>query len=222
MKFIAIVLILSSLILSACIQNQTKKENNIGTFSDTLIKGRSELLKTDTFLQDRMTKINELLSLPSIQNGFDGFQIRIWIECNNRDTQSLIVLKENKGKWAGIFYFYKMHWDKTAGFEGNEEVKFELRDIKIEERVPQSGWKRFSDQFIELGVENLPDYRELYPKYNYSTDADGVTIEIGTPKKFKIYGYPALDLNKTIKGGPAQLEKALLLIEKEFDYKRPC
>lgn len=213
MNLYSIIFGLCVLIFSGCENGNNKKTENNIVSTDTVIRDIPEWLKANSFQQIKMKKINNMLNLQSIQDGFNGFQVRVWIGCNNIGT-NLIEIKEYQSEWSAKIYSYQ-----TDYYEGDS---FRIRDVRVESKSPKSGWKNFSDSLEKTEINNLPDYSKLYPKYNLPTDADGVLVEIASPKIFRLYSYPELGLNKTITEGPAKLEKALSLIEREFDYKRPC
>lgn len=58
--------------------------------------------------------------------------------------------------------------------------------------------------------------------YQLPTDADDVTVEVGTTNRYLVYSYPEIFANRGIKEGPEKLYLALQLIEKEFNFKMPC
>lgn len=155
----------------------------------------------------------KLLNLGSLENGFDSLQIRIWIDCGYK-AASLIVIERTKNKWDATFYFFTAHYD--------EDFNLSIQNLETERKSPKSGWKNFSDNLLNTGLIDLPDFTKFLSKYNYPTHADETLVEIGTPKKYRLYVYPELGLNNKIAGGPANLHEALQLIEREFDFRRPC
>jgi hypothetical protein len=75
---------------------------------------------------------------------------------------------------------------------------------------------------MKTGILDLPDHIKFVPNYNLPTDADRVLVEIGMKRKYRLYLYPELGLNSNIAEGPGKLHRALKLIEREFNFKRPC
>jgi hypothetical protein len=205
---------LFALAISSCKEKKKNESNITNVSSDTVIRHIPEWFKTSTLIRGRVADGNKALNLSTLQNGFDGTQIRIWIECNIQDTQHTIIITNYKAKWEATFYYYKLY--------KNEDGSFKFLKSRAENRVPKSGWEVFTKDLLVTGIENLPDYEKMYPKYNPPTDASAVTVEIGNNKEYRLYQYPELGMNKEIKEGPAKLEQALLLIEREFGYKRPC
>ncbi len=67
----------------------------------------------------------------------------------------------------------------------------------------------------------FPFFTKINSHYNYPTDASCTYVEIGTQRKYRLYVYPALGINRNIGQGPEKLHQALQLIESEFDFKRP-
>ena len=118
-------------------------------------------------------------------------------------------------------FFYLFTIQRLDNGEEGRNYEFEIRDLRIENKSPKSGWKRFSDDLMNTGIINLKDESE-FPDIQTPHDAYFMIVEIGTPKKYRIYNYPELAMNNKILEGPGKLDEALKLIEKEFNYKRPC
>ena len=154
-----------------------------------------------------------LLNLESLRNGFDSLQIRIWIDCGY-NISGLIVIESKRYQWSAAFYSFKINYD--------ENLNFEIQNLETESRSPKSGWESFSENLMKTDIINLPDAMKFFPKYNFPTDANRVLVEIGMLKKYRLYEYPELGLNSDIAEGPGKLHQALELIEREFNYKRPC
>src|SRR5690606_1241434 len=132
-------------------------------FEKDLPPNYNESLKMNT---EKLAKIS------SIENGFNDFQIRIWLGYVFNDTTQLIVLKKKNGKWDGEFnnliYQYNNSYDS-------------LYDIKrfASKVTPVSGWKRFINKLSETEFITLPDYSTI-PGYELPTDASGITVEIAS------------------------------------------
>jgi hypothetical protein len=211
---LTISLIIAFSFVSACNQvDHNKKPETKNTLNDTIIKDIPEWYSSSGFTQIMDKKIDTLLKLKPLVNGFDSLQIRIWIECGTR-VSSLIVLERERHQWNAVFYSFNIYYD--------EEFNFEIRNLNSESKTPKSGWESFSENLIKTGIIDLPDHIKFSPKYNLPNDADRVLVEIGTSKTYRLYEYPELGLNNDIAEGPGKLHQALKLIEKEFNYKRPC
>jgi hypothetical protein len=214
MKLIFLLLLGIGIILTSCNDDENKKGPITKANGDTVIKEIPEWYRTSGYTQKRDKKLYNLLNLPSLENGFDSFQVRILIDCGY-ETSNLIILENKKSQWNAAFYSFKIHYDENVS-------PSEIQNLHIENRSPKSGWKIFYDTLIRTGIIDLPDASKFDPKYNHPNDGDGVMVEIAGPKKYRLYTYPSLGLNVNIKDGPWKLNEALKLIEREFNYTRPC
>lgn len=162
--------------------------------------------------EERNMAISKKLNLEPLQYGTDSLQIRILIDCGY-DTSNLWFFETKQSEWSAVFYSFKIAYN-------NEHI--EVRDVRSQNVLPKSGWESFSDSLIRTGILNLTDFDTFPSKYIFPTDANGVSVEIATPRKYRFYEYPSMGLNAGIKEGPWKLHQALKLIENEFGYHRPC
>lgn len=213
MKFIKLFFLSFSFVGIGCKNNQKKAPESERAVGDTVIKEMPKWYEPNTPKQKIDSKVFELLNLDYLGNGFDSLQIRIWIDCGY-EPSNIIVIEKKKSVWKAIFYSFTLHFD--------QDYNVDVRSLKTENKSPKSGWKNFSDSLLETGLTDLPDFMKFYPKYNYPTDANRTLVEVGTPRKYRLYEYPELGLNHNIPDGPGKLHQALQLIEREFDFRRPC
>jgi hypothetical protein len=202
--------ILSGIIISCDHDNRQKKEFN----SATIVKDIPEWHQRSKWSQSLVKQLQNDLKVGSLENGFDSLQMRIWIECRQGQPSSMILLQTKNSLWNAIFYSFNIEY--------GENQNFEIRNINSVVKMPKSGWGTFSDSLLRSGITNLPDYTEYGENYFIPTDGNSVWVEIGSLKEYTLYSYPTLGGNTDIKGGPAVLHNTLKLIEKEFDFKRPC
>lgn len=213
MKLIMFLFITLSFISFCCNSDHNKKPELKSIRNDTLIRDIPEWYSTSNFSQRMVKKLHTLLKLESLQNGFDSLQIRIWIDCGDK-ISSLIVLERKGYQWNAVFYSFDIYYDEKLGFE--------IRNLNTDNRSPKSGWDSFFENLMKIDIIDLPDHSKFFPKYNLPNDAYRVLVEVGMLKKYRLYEYPELGLNSNIAEGPGKLHQALKLIEREFNYKRPC
>lgn len=213
MKLIITSFITLSVISICCHNNYNKKPELKSTPNDTVTRDIPEWYASGNFTQKMDKRLNTLLQLESLQDGFDSLQIRVWIECGS-NISSLIVLERKGNQWNAVFYSFKIY--------KKEKFDFDIRDFKTVIKLPESGWESFSENLLKTGIIDLPDHIKFSPRYNLPNDAYRVSVEIGMLKKYRRYEYPELGLNSNISEGPGKLNQALKLIEREFNYKRPC
>ena len=201
------------LLIIGCQNNQSKKLEAERLDSNNVVKEVPEWYANSDSKRKEEQALFRQLKLDSLENGFDSLQIRIWIDCGY-NVSDLILIERSKNGWNAVFYSFIAQYD--------ESYNLEIKNVNAEKRLPKSGWEIFLENLLRTNLIELPDYSRFYPKYNYPTDAYRVLVEIATITKFRLYEYPELGLNLSIANGPAKLHEALVLIEKEFDYKRPC
>ena len=109
MKLVFLVLLGIGFILISCNEEENKKVPITKTNSDTVIKEIPEWYRTSGYTQKRDKKLYNLLNLPSLENGFDSFQVRILIDCGY-ETSNLIIFENKKSQWnaASGFSFAKV------------------------------------------------------------------------------------------------------------------
>ncbi len=196
-----------------------KNENNekqempiVKVYEDTIKRDLPYWYAEYTDVQDRMKKAHEMLGLKRLYGGFDSLQIRIEFEC--ADTSNIISISKTGGKWRAVFHFFKFTFDEDQEPKSVSHWK--------EEGMPKSGWVKFSDSLLKTGIIDLPDYSTFKSYPVFATDEEGVKVEIASANIYKLYHYPALQSHTYIKEGPAKLDEAIKLIEREFKFKRAC
>lgn len=110
------------------------------------------------------------LGLDSLENGFNGLQIRIWYDVVNVSKQKVVVLTYSKGKWNGKVYYLK-----------------ELSQAK--DVMPKSGWVTFANKLLNLKILTLPDGGDLSDCGDGGGDGSTYNVEIATENHYRYYGY---------------------------------
>ena len=213
MKTTLSLLIVTGVISLCCHNKRSIKSEQNDKQLNPISRDIPEWYSTSGFTQRADKIVEKLLKLDSLQNGFDSLQIRIWIDCGNKMC-SLIKLEKKMSNWSADFYSYNILY--------SENLSFKIENLRVQTRSPKSGWDIFTSDLIKSNILELPDHSKYLPKYNIPSDADRVKVEISTLNKYRLYVYPELGLNSNISDGPGKLNQALKLIEKEFNYKRPC
>jgi hypothetical protein len=209
---VVISFILISIISSGCKEKETIKSTPNNTSNKSVAKDIPEWFRDEP--EQRWHKmLLDSLNLPTLENGFDSLQVRIFITCSFSKS-NLILLTNNGMEGKAVFYSYF--------YGSNGEGDFVASQVSGELRSPTNGWKLFYDSLIKTGIVELRDQDE-FDSGQYAAPHDGgiVLVEIATKKKYRIYEYSSIGMNSKHKG-PAILHEALKLIEREFLYKRPC
>lgn len=175
----------------------------------------SKTIASDSLLKDIPTYYNlkktkylfskelSLLNLTSIENGFRGLQIRIWVGhgYGDKDSSQLLIIKKQKQIRGELVTYIHLDSNKIAR--------------KTTLITPRSGWKLFLDSIQKLGIYDLPDYSK-YPDYYVGGDSFGVTVEFATSDKYRIYDYPDYIEHKEKIAGAAKIFMLMRFIENEF------
>jgi hypothetical protein len=213
MRLYIIVITSIFFICESCNNNGYKSTNDGKNFNDTIILDIPQKFRSNTFSKRVHEDFCKNLNIGSLKTGYDSLQIRVWIECGY-DSSNLIVFKKNPSGWKGDIYYYKIIHDGQSNFR--------LSNVTSFNKTPASGWNIFINDLMKTGLMELPDFTIYMPKYNLPNDANKVLVETATKKRYRLYEYPELRLNYDNIEGAKKLDSALCLIEKEFNFTRPC
>lgn len=121
------------------------------------------------------------LGLPSLENGKEGFQLRVW-EDYIKNTGTLIILDYSNNQWSAKSFNYKAY-----SSDGNWPDSLAGKEINLGQ--PLSGWNQFINTLLDENILDLRDYSEI-PGYFESTDMVGPSVEIAGHKYFRFYELP--------------------------------
>lgn len=195
-------------IISCDANTQNSESSKSG--SDTVIKDIPKFFDSDHFKKIK----NDILSkagLPDIENGFDSLQIRIWLGYVFKNQEQVLVLKKQDDGWSGEFIDLFFNY---SGKHKLDSINKQVKDVR-----PISGWNEFITKLYQLDFLTLPDDSKIS---NYSSDADGdgVTVEIATKDKYRIYSYQSPGIREDSIPEAKKIENILQLIEDELGVKR--
>ena len=125
------------------------------------------------------TKHKQLqLGLDSLEEGFNGLQIRIWYDSIYVNKQKLVTILYTDGKWKAKVYRMRS--------TGSEYFVFS-KDAKS--LTPKTGWDNFSNRLLNLNILTLPDGMALDNCGGGGGDGGGYNIEVATKKHYRFYSY---------------------------------
>ena len=156
-------------------------------------------------------RIEVKMNLRTLEKGFDSLEIRVWYGQSFSDSVQLVIFKRDQLRWSCEFY------DLAFRYEKRRDSIIGIGQ-KMEKKNPRSGWKDFISKLNKLKIVELPDASQL-PNYALCQDGDGVTIEISTQRRYRIYNYSCFASNEGI-WQAKNIEKFMELIEYEFNFKR--
>jgi len=160
------------------------------------------------------SRLASRMHLDSLELGYDSLQIRVWYGYAFKDSGQAVVLKNRDNKWiADLLVFSYLRNDSNTNV-------IDSVITKVIQRKPKSGWDYFLKKLFELQIMTLPDMDNIKGHDALIADGDAFAVEISTVGNYRFYSYtePFLFMGKLSEA--KNMEKILLLIESEFDFKR--
>lgn len=193
--------------------NKNEKETRTESVTkvDTFIREIPAYRNTPSMKQLK-TNIESLLKIPSLENGFDSLEIRIWYAYALRDKEQLVIIKHTDTSWSAELNTLTFHYSK------NNDSILSISKQSIS-KYPKSGWNSFLLNLNKLDFYTLPDYKQIQ-NYDTGTDSDAITIEFATKNKYRIYTYIQPSMYTTKFKEAVQIECIMELIEREFEFLR--
>ena len=151
--------------------------------------------KIDAFFASTKEK-QKLLGLESLENGFDGLQIRIWFDVVNIDKQKLVNITYKNLIWTTTVY----------------DLITKTKRILI----PKSGWINLSNNLLNLKILTLPNGDEILNCGGGGGDGSTYNIEIATINHYRYYSYWEPQLYTQTCWLAKNIKEVLSLITKEF------
>ena len=147
------------------------------------------------------------LHLPSLTEGKEGFQLRVWDDKFN-NTGLVIILDYSGDQWSAKGFRYKAY-----SSDGNWPDSLAGPEISLGQ--PLSGWDNFMNTLLDYKILELRDYTEI-PGYFESTDMTGPSVEIAGHKYFRYYELPEPKYQSGKIDDAKSMLKILEIIKKEF------
>jgi hypothetical protein len=171
--------------LSSCHNHENALDEDAATTGRTISRDIPMSQRGDTDGSYKASRDAErYLNLGSLQDGFDQVQIRLWYFYGLTDTVQLVVLRRQHNRWKGTFYTYTFNYidpldERSGSYSTGASVTVQ----------PKSGWSSYIDQLAKLHIKDLPDMDKLWNDGDSFTEPPGVTIEIATPHRYRLYTY---------------------------------
>ena len=206
-KFSVCVFFVVSSILS-CQSQEIYWKNNIPYNSDTAaVREISRIDRREDVIRYRNLR-NCALGLESIEQGYDGLQIRIWADhgIKNNDTTEMLLIRSNrKGDFSAVSY-------RFAGSDPGEFMNVSGRFISL---APKSGWVSFLKRPFFRRLFTIPDGNSL-ENYSLNTNPFGYQVEVAFHNNYRLYDY--YDISDNIHTIPEAKEFVgiLKMLDEEF------
>jgi hypothetical protein len=138
------------------------------------------------------------MQIPSIKDGSDFFQIRVWNEVSNGN--SVFILKYADSVWSAEGYTYHGGDIKSNA----DTIPIVIDTIALDK--PVSGWNAFLNRLIDKGILEIEDESTI-PGYPEATDLHVTSVEIAANRYWK---YSALS---AIQGSARRFPEAKKFLE---------
>ena len=145
------------------------------TFCDT---SKPFIKEINRSVYDDVVNFEKQLNLESLEQGFDGFQIRIWE--GTMASISLTIIRNEDSKWKANYY------DLQIGPPSAGDFYFKVVKQKMKPVFPRLGWPEFSQIVLRSNIMTCPDESKL-SDYAMIVDGTHYLIEIATKQQYRLY-----------------------------------
>lgn len=220
------------LLLSSCAPDQqqvpvitVRFDNSAEELAATTVQYPGDSVKRDIpdryrdpHMHHERQKVETALKLGSLENGFQGQQIRIdgnEYEEYKHGWNRLLVFT-NKGSWTAEVYYIR--------YAAEDDLIITLDSLQYQKHTlgqPKSGWSAFMDSLKHFGLFTLPDYRKI-PGYEYeATHELTYDVEIATDNTYRVYRY--LDPRRRARrfAEAKKFVQVLELVKRQFSLPQP-
>lgn len=201
-------------LLVACIVSCNKIENPIKRINKKLKIGRTEGLQKDLpkvyndssiywrFVKRERSKYG----LPSIENGSEVLQIRVWEELEW--GKMVFLLKYQDNTWSSEDYIYR-------GLSDDHKID-SIAVTMFRPGVPKTGWNKFLNKLIDKGILDLRDESNIPGYFRDATDMAVIAVEIAAKNYYRYYQLPGLNFQPRNITDAKAMGEILDLIKNEF------
>jgi len=134
------------LLFLGCFNNDTQNDNYFLGSSSTNFKKEGD---TSSSYYKYSKGWEHNLKLGNIENGVEGFQIRLWYNPEIVNNKKLILVNHSTGDWSAKAYHLTVSIDDGISLVAIDSV------VAL---TPKSGWKSFQNKLAELQVKQLPNH----------------------------------------------------------------
>jgi hypothetical protein len=213
LTFFSSFILLSLLLANDSTSNNINVKNSIDTFIQDLPLNKKGKPPRQFEL---VRKIENIIGLKKITNGFDSIQMRIWSSYRYNDSTQLLIIKNSFGNWTieayNLFLKFNVNDDSLIGVD-------KIMTVDNKQIITQNEWKKFTKKIFNLDITTLPDSRYISNYYD-ATEADIIIFEISTQFKYRFYTYEDPLQHKKTNIQAKKIINILDLIDKTFKMKR--
>lgn len=152
---------------------------------------------------------NKLPNIDTLENGVDGYAIRLWFCYVDTGAQQMIYFSRYDKKWSAKFYSFTV----DTSFYSDKKIIILSKEIE-----PQNGWNLFLDSLCSLDIVNLRSQKDV-PDMFESANLSQIEIEVADKYHYRYFSIqsPYLFGNKFKES--KNLIVFLELIKKEFGFR---
>ncbi len=172
-----IFIVILCLIVSAAGKTENLRSGVNFTLSDTSRPVSKEINEISFF--NYVELLRKQLNLPSLSDGYDGVQIRIWESW--MASMSVTVISRHQSKWEASYYDFEVGPASDTDYYMAKIVTQKMKPVS-----PKSGWPLFSQRLVESRLMTFPDDSKL-PSKGLMNDGLLYLIEISTTDEYRFY-----------------------------------
>lgn len=175
--------IISVILFIACCKGQDNSTQKRASYDDTAKTFKKEIPRYGNGSFNIFYGIDRAkekqLGLDSLQNGFDGIQIRFWYDFSVVQKRRLVIITNKDTSWSATAYDMSVKWNGQTD---------SIMEKTVQQVTPKSGWAAFSKKLLDLQVLTLPDQDDV-AGYGGRLDGDTYNVEAATKMQYRFYGY---------------------------------
>jgi hypothetical protein len=207
-QLLSIIILLALVMLSCKNKIESSANNQPINFGDSI----KFLKKTKQEPISYYDMVAQAVPLDSIKNGFEDFQMRIWLGHSMAKKIYVIIIKEKEKITTGeLLAFTSIH---SEGFAENIKI------LEYKKVQPKSGWPSLLESEEWGLMEKFFDNYDTIA-YNGSGGGDGITylFEVASRNKFKTYEFSNPEEVSSTNKYAKNILRFADLLEKEFSFK---
>jgi hypothetical protein len=204
MNRIGILVIFVVLTLIACSNSDSESGSYMFSSSTSIFVKEAD---TASSYYRTAKKWERELQLPDIENGYEGFQMRLWYYPEFLLRKKLMIVKHSAGDWSAKAFRLTIDRDNGTGIVAVDSV------LAL---TPKSGWRSFQNKLAELMIRQLPNYN--YVQGDELVD-DGITYftEVANQKSYWLSWFSNPQQNVKNNKSAQQWQSVVDLFRQEFD-----
>lgn len=144
--------------------------------------------------------------LPSIENGSESIEIRIWehLDWGRR----VFIIRYKDSTWTAEDCIYRI---VPSGRDDIDSIAIDTSHLGN----PKTGWNKFINKLIDKGILDLKDKSKI-PGYSIQSEFLYLAVEIAAKNYYRYYSLPNARIQPSKTSDDKSMLEILDLIKKEF------